>query len=152
MKTFYFEEIEIGQVWKSTEYRVTREEIIEFAKKWDPQPFHLDDEAAAQSIFRTLVASAPHTFAIQTCLVDKLNGRIAMLAGLSITRFELPHPVRPGDHLHLERRVLANRLSETRPGTGITTLEQLLKNQDGRIVLETIHNIMVTCRPDRNKD
>ena len=146
MKTFYFEEIEIGQIWKSTEYLVSRDEIIEFAKKWDPQPFHLDDEAAAQSIFGTLVASAPHTFAIQTCLVEKLNGRIAMLAGLGITRFELPNPVRPDDRLHLERRILEKRLSQTKPGTGILTFEHLLKNQDDGIVLETVHNIMVSCR------
>jgi len=152
MKTFYFEEIEIGQVWKSTEYRVTRDESIEFAIRWDPQPFHLDDEAAAQSIFGTLVASAPHTFAIQTCLVEKLDGRVAMLAGLAITRFELPHPVRPGDLLHLERRILTKRISKTRPNTGIITFEHLLKNQDDQIVLETVHKIMVSCRPDRNKD
>ena len=148
MKTFYFEEIKIGQVWESTEYRVSRDEIIEFAKRWDPQPFHLDDEAAAQSIFGTLVASAPHTFAIQTCLVEKFGGHIAMLTGLGITRFELPHPVRPGDRLHLERRILTKRLSQTKPGTGIITFEHLLKNQDDRIVLETIHKIMVGCRPD----
>lgn len=152
MKTFYFEEIKIGQFWRSTEYLVTRDEIIEFAKRWDPQPFHLDDEAAAQSIFGTLVASAPHTFAIQTCLVEKLDGRIAMLAGLSMPRFELPHPVRPGDRLHLERRILTKRLSQTKPGTGIISLEQFLKNQDDQIVLETRHNIIVSCRPTEEQD
>lgn len=152
MKTFYFEEIKIGQFWRSTEYLVTRDEIIEFAKRWDPQPFHLDDEAAAHSIFGTLVASAPHTFAIQTCLVEKLNGRIAMLADLGITRFELPNPVRPGDHLHLERRILTKHLSQTKPNTGIITFEHLLKNQDDLIVLETIHKIMVSCRPTEEQE
>ena len=147
MKTFYFEEINIGQVWKSTEYLVTRDEIIEFAERWDPQPFHLDDEAAAQSIFGTLIASAPHTIAIQSYLVEKLDGRVAMLAGLGMSRLELPHPVRPNDRLHLERRVLEKRLSQTRPNAGIITFEHLLQNQDDRIVLETRHNIMVSCRP-----
>jgi acyl dehydratase len=151
MTILYFEEIKIGQVWKSTEYRVSREEIIEFASRWDPQPFHLDDEAAAQSIFGTLIASAPHTYAIQCYLIEKLDVRIALLAGLGTPRFELPHPVRPGDRLHLERRILAKRLSQSKPGRGIITTEDLLKNQDDRIVLDSRNNIMVSCRPAGKK-
>jgi len=152
MKTFYFEEIKIGQVWKSTEYRVTRDEIIEFASRWDPQPFHLDDEAASKSIFGTLIASAPHTIAIQSYLVEKLDGRVAMLAGLGMSRLELPHPVRPNDRLHLERRVLEKRLSQTRPNTGIVTLEHLLKNQDDQVVLESRNKIMASFRPAGEKE
>lgn len=152
MKTFYFEEINIGQVWKSTEYLVTRDEIIEFASRWDPQPFHLDDEAAAQSIFGALIASAPHTIAIQSYLVEKLDGRVAMLAGLGMSRLELPHPVHPNDRLHLERRVLEKRLSQTRPNTGIITVEHLLKNQDERIVLESRNKIMACLKPTGEQD
>jgi acyl dehydratase len=152
MKTFYFEEIEVGQMWESSEYLVTRDDIIAFAKRWDPQPFHIDDEAGARSIFGTLTACVAHTFAIHTHLVQKLESQIAMLAGLAITKFELPHPVRPLDWLRLERHILAKRLSSSKSDRGIITTDQFLKNQDDHLVMDSRHKIMVSCRPTREKD
>ena len=148
MKTLYFEDLEMGQIWVSPDYRVTRDEMIEFAERWDPQPYHLDDEAGAPSLFGTLIASASHIFAIHAHLIEKLEARIDLIAGLGVPRFELPHPVRPGDRLRLVRRVLSKRLSESKLDTGLVTTEQLLKNQNDQIVLETRHNMMVGCRPD----
>ena len=139
-------------MWESCEYLVKRDEIIAFAKRWDPQPFHIDDEAGARSIFGTLTASVAHTFAIHTHLVQKLESQIAMLAGLAITRFELPHPVRPGDRLRLERHILDKRLSKSNSDRGIVTTDQFLKNQDNQLVMDSRHKILVNCGSTREKD
>jgi acyl dehydratase len=69
-----------------------------------------------------------------------------------MSRLELPHPVHPNDRLHLERRVLEKRLSQTRPNTGIITFEHLLKNQDERIVLESRNKIMACLKPTWEQD
>jgi acyl dehydratase len=82
MKTFYFEDLEIDQMWESPDYPVTRNEIIAFASRWSPQPYHINDEAAGQSIFGSLVACESHIFAIKSSLGDKLEDRVFMLAGL----------------------------------------------------------------------
>jgi len=114
---------------ESPDYLVTRDEMIAFASRWSPQPHYIDEDAAVRSIFGTLVACESHTFAILVSLVDKLEDRVFMLAGLGVRDIEFPHPVCPGDHLHLVRRVLTKRLSQTRSSIGIITLEHLLKTQ-----------------------
>ena len=151
MKELYFEDIMIGQKWESPEYLVTRDEIIDFAKKWDPQPFHIDEKAAARSIFKILTASVAHTFAIMSYLVNQIEERVLFLAGLGTPKFEIPRPVLPGDRIRLQRRVLSKHLSRTKPDRGIVTVEYLVKNQDNQIVLDTGHKIMVPCRPDTKK-
>ena len=93
-----------------------------------------------------------HTFAIHTHLVQKLESQIAMLAGLAMTRFELPHPVRPADRLRLERHILAKRLSKSKSDRGIITTDQFLKNQDDQMVMDSRHKILVNCRPTSEKD
>ena len=80
-------------------------------------------------------------------LVDQIEEQILFLAGLGTPKFEIPHPVLPGDRLRLQRRVLSKHLSRTKPDRGIVTVEYLVKNQDSQIVLDTGHKIMVPCRP-----
>jgi len=147
MKTLYFEDLEIGQIWVSPDYRVTRDEMIAFASRWSPQPCYIDDEAASLSIYGTLVACESHTFAILISLVDKLEKRVAMLAGLGVRDIEFPYPVYPDDRLSLQRRVLDKRVSQTKTDRGVVTFEHLLKNQKDQVVLDSKHNLLVSRRP-----
>jgi acyl dehydratase len=147
MKTFYFEDLEIDQMWESPDYPVTRNEIIAFASRWSPQPYHINDEAAGQSIFGSLVACESHIFAIKSSLGDKLEDRVFMLAGLGVRDLEFLHPVYPGDRVRLQRRVLNKYLSKTKNDRGIITFEQLLRNQKGQVVLDSKLKLLVGLRP-----
>ena len=147
MKTFYFEDLEIDQMWESPDYLVSRDAMLAFSSRWSPQPYHIDDEAAGRSIFGSLVACESHIFAIQASLVDKLEDRVVMLAGLGVRDIEFPHPVFPGDRVRLQRRVLDKNVSQTKIDRGIITFEHLLKNQDNRVAFNSIHKLMIARRP-----
>lgn len=139
-----YKDIEVDKVWVSEEYSVTREEVIEYASRWDPQPFHLDDAAAEKWIFKKLTASASHTFAILGYLASTLD-QIDLLAVLGMEKLEIIHPVFPGDRLNLQRRILSKRRSRTRPDRGIVEVEYRLNNQNGKIVMEAHNKLMVGC-------
>jgi len=109
MTQLYFEDAEIGMTSKAGPYLVSKEEIVQFAKQYDPAPRHLDEEAAARSIFGGLTASSAHTFSIFISLTPKLQPRLHVLAGMGWDELRLPNPVRPGDELDLELIVLEKR-------------------------------------------
>ncbi|WP_018318194.1 MaoC/PaaZ C-terminal domain-containing protein [Bradyrhizobium sp. WSM2793] len=148
MTSRYFEEIEVGDSFKAGPYFVSKDEIIQFAKQFDPRPFHLDEEAAARSVFAGLSASAAHTFAIFISLTNKLQPPRRVLAGLGWDELRLPNPVRPGDELDLEVTALEKRESKSKPDRGIVRNQVRLRNQRREIVLQAIGNILVARRPD----
>jgi len=90
-----------------------KDEIIQFAEKYDPRPFHIDEAAAARSVFAGLSASAAHTFAIFYSLTNKLHPPIRAIAALGYDELRLPNPVRPDDELDLDVRVLEKRESKS---------------------------------------
>jgi acyl dehydratase len=144
----FFEDLVIGAEQRSAEpFLVTRDEVVEFARRWDPQPFHLDEEAARSSIFGGLTACAAHVFAIQCRLAAELDPPFALLAGLGGDGFELLHPTRPGDRLELRRRIESRRESRTRPDRGIVQFSHEILNQDGVAVCRTLGRAMVARRP-----
>jgi acyl dehydratase len=151
MKTLYFEDLVIDQMWESPDYRVTRDEMITFASRWSPQPCYINDEAAGQSIFGSLVACESHIFAIKSSLVYKLEDRVFMLAGLGVRDLEFLHPVYPGDRVRLQRRVLNKHHSKTKNDRGIITFEQLLRNQKDQVVLDSKLKLLVGLRPTPTK-
>ncbi len=103
MTSLYFEEAEVGKLRTAGPYLVSRNEIIEFAQKYDPQPFHINEEAAARSVFAGLTASAAHTFAILLSLLNKAQPySLRTLAGLGWDELRLPIPVRPETSLDLK--------------------------------------------------
>src|SRR6266550_6961479 len=104
----YFEDNEVVDIRKSGAYLVSKDEIIQFAKQYDPRPFHIDEEAAARSVFAGLSASAAHTFAIFISLTCKMQPPIFAIAGMGYDELRLPNAVRPGD---LESTVLEKRES-----------------------------------------
>jgi hypothetical protein len=90
MTSGYFEDVEVGDSRKAGPYFISKDEIIQFARQYDPRPYHIDEEAAARSLFAGLSASGAHTFAIYIFLTDKLQPPIHALAGLGYDELRLP--------------------------------------------------------------
>jgi acyl dehydratase len=145
----YFEDFVVGQIDKpSGRVRVEKDEIIAFARKFDPQPFHLDDEAARTSIFGRLVASGWHTAAMTMKLVAGSEYRaVTGTIGLGFDGLRWPIPVYPGDELRIESEILEKRPSKSRPDRGLLKIRTLTFNQNGQVVQELIANAMVPRRP-----
>ncbi|MBJ20299.1 MAG: acyl dehydratase [bacterium] len=127
-------------------YEVERDEIIEMAIRWDPYPFHVDEEAARASVFEGLAACAPHIFAISARLSHDLPGPLALIAGLGGDGFHLLAPVRAGTRVRLLRRFLATRTSRSRPDAGVVSIEDTLVMPDGEAVFRTSGAMLVARR------
>jgi acyl dehydratase len=110
---------------------MTRDEIVEMAQRFDPQPFHLDDEAAAASHFGGLVASGLHTLAASIRLGAGEVPATAAVAGLGLDEIRMLQPVRPGDRLEQTTEVTELRPSASRPDRGIVRGKRTVRNQDG---------------------
>src|SRR5271167_2426596 len=149
----YFEDFAVGQAFKpSGRVRVDKDDIIAFAQKFDPQPFHLDEEAARKSIFGRLVASGWHTAALTMSLIARSEYRpVGGTVGLGFDGLRWPTPVLPGDELHIETEVLEMRPSKSRPDRGLLKLRTRTLNQHGQVVQEVIGNAMVPRRPTAEK-
>lgn len=145
----YFEDIEPGQTTRFGSYPVTREEVIAFAQKFDPQPFHLSDEEAAKTHFGRLSASGWHTCAMMmSMLVENMkNNRQAGLGSPGQDELRWLKPVYPGDTLSCEIEVIDKRASNSRPEMGSYRSRITVRNQDGDAVLTTIAIGLIATRP-----
>jgi len=132
----YFEDLEPGSTAKFGRYEVTREEVIEFASKYDPQPFHLSDDAAAQTHFGRISASGWHTCAmVMRMMVDNITERRqAGLGSPGLDELRWLRPVYPGDTLRVETTLLDKTPSRSRPGIGSFRSEVRVFNQDDVMV------------------
>ena len=146
----YWEDVEVGTVERFGAYEVTRDEVLAFARAYDPQPFHLDDEAAAQSLFGRLSASGWHTCAMtMRMLVDHMGKTdMASLGSPGIDELRWLKPVHPGDMLSVETEILEKRPLESRPDVGLHKSLTRVFNQDGVEVMRFISNMMMRRRPD----
>ena len=153
MSERYFEDFAVGQVFKPNGCaRVEKDEIIAFAKKFDPQPFHLDEDAARKSIFGHLVASGWHTAVLTMSLIARGEYRpVGGTIGLGFEALRWPIPVLPGDELRVETEVLETRPSKSRPDRGLLKLRTQTFNQHGQVVQEVVSNVMVPRRPAAEK-
>ena len=132
----YFEDFEPGQVVELGSHTVSEEEIVAFARLWDPQPCHVDPEAARASVFGGLIASGWHTGAVWMRLyVDALLGGSDSRGSPGVEELRWLAPVRPGDTLTGRREVLETTPSERRPDRGTVRIRGELANQDGVTVL-----------------
>ena len=147
MATLYFEDFVIGATRSYGGYEVSKEEIVEFARRWDPQPFHVDEAVAQASVFGGLTASACHTFAISSVLTSRHPDVIKNVAALGFEELRFPNPVRPGDRLSFASECIDRRESRSRPDVGIVTMRSTLANQDGRPVMTMKASFMVQKRP-----
>ena len=148
MTSLFFEEIEVGNRRTAGPYFVSKDEIVEFATKYNPQPFHIDEQAAARSVFGGLTASSAHTFSILILLLTKTEPSLRILAALGWDELRLPTAVRPGDELYLEVSVLEKRESKSNSDRGIVSNQIYLRNQKREIVLQCINTVLVARRPD----
>jgi acyl dehydratase len=132
----YFEDFEPGQVVELGSHLVTEAEIVEFAERWDPQPFHVDPEAAAGSIFGGLIASGWHTCALWMRLyVETTLDGAASMGSPGIEELRWLAPVRPGDPLQGRLTVLETTPSARRPDRGTVRIRGEMVNQDGVVVM-----------------
>ncbi len=145
----YFEDIEVGRTASFGSYAVTREEVMDFAAKYDPQPFHLSDEAAAQTHFGRLSASGWHTCAMVMSMVvaNLKENQQAGLGSPGIDELKWIKPVYPGDTLRCETEILEKRVSASRPEMGIFKSRMRVFNQDDVMVMTFVSNGLVATRP-----
>lgn len=146
----YFEDIEPGTTAAFGRYEVTREEVIEFASKYDPQPFHLSDDEAAKTHFGKLAASGWHTAAMMMrMLVDNMSTmQQAGLGSPGLDEVRWLTPVYPGDILRIETEVLDKRPSRSRADMGSFRSKATVFNQDDVAVMTVISIGLVRRRPD----
>jgi len=145
----YFEDIAIGTKASFGSYKVTREEVMDFAARYDPQPFHLSDDAAARTHFGRLSASGWHTCAMVMSMIVE-NGKKNPSAGLGspgIDELRWIKPVYPGDTLRCETEVIEKRQSQSRPEMGIFKSRMTVYNQDDVAVMSMVSNGLIGTRP-----
>jgi acyl dehydratase len=147
-KQRWFEDYEAGEVVEFGEYPVTQEEIVEFARRYDPQPFHVDPEAAKDSAYGGLIASGWHTCAIMMrLLADGFVSEVASMGSPGLDELRWLAPVRPGDVLRSRIRVLETRRSSSKPDRGLVRLEQEAVNQRGEVVARWVGWNIYRARP-----
>ena len=146
----YLEDLSEGSTFGGARYSVARDEMVEFARKWDPRPIHLDDEAGRAAGFGLAIASGAYTTAIFTRLAlasRAADGGHAVIAGLGAT-MSLPRPVRANDVLAFRAASLEVRPAKTRPDAGIVRMRARLHDQHGEIVYESMTATLVARRPE----
>lgn len=145
----FYEDIELGTSMRVGSYTVGADEIVSYARKWDPLPVHVDEAAARRTIFGGLTASGSHTLAIRVLLAHSLPTREAVIAAGGWDEVMFHQPVRPGDELWLEVTWLEKRRSKSKPDRGIVTALMKLINQHGATVLSHKDTIFMRLRnPD----
>jgi acyl dehydratase len=144
----YFEDFQVGQVHELGSYEVTREELLAFARQYDPQPFHLDEEAARGSIFGGIIASGWQTAAICHRLLVKavLDGSSSM-GSPGVDELRWLRPVRPGDTLSARIEVLEVTPSRSKPDRGSIRTRMEVRNQQGEVVMTESAAVLFRRRP-----
>ena len=147
--TLSFEDFPLGHFGIFGPRHVTREEILAFAAEFDPQPMHLDEEAAKQSMLKGLSGSGWHLCSIMMrMIVDGFIGHAASLGSPGVTELRWLAPLRPGDDLTLDVDVTEARVSRSRPETGILTFKSVMRNAAGQTLCEMISPMIVRRRTD----
>jgi acyl dehydratase len=143
----YFEDYPVGAVFTGGPVLVSEAEILDFARRYDPQPMHVDKAAAEAGQFGGLIASGWHTGAMMMQLLEKhFVPRPGNLASPGLDELRWLHPVRPGDHLSLRATVLSARRSRSKPGQGVVTSLVEMINQNGEVVMTLKPISLIRCR------
>jgi acyl dehydratase len=150
----FLEDLQVGQRFVSGTLRIDEEQIRAFAAQFDPQPFHLDAEAAKETRFGGLVASGWHTAAVTMRLL--VGGGLPIASGIVGAGGEIawPNPVRPGAVLHVESEILELRPSRSRPDRGVVTVRSETRDQAGEVVQVLVARLVVPrrMRPETQGD
>ncbi|MDQ8755462.1 MaoC family dehydratase [Sphingosinicella sp. LHD-64] len=146
----YFEDLEVGRDAYFGSYEVTREEVLEFAGKYDPQAFHLSDEAAAKTHFGRLAASGWHTCAMTMAVIVQHLSKGEGQAGLGspgVDELRWLKPVFPGDMLHVHGKVVEKTPSRSKPDIGAYRSEMTVTNQNDESVMRFTSIVLIRRRP-----
>src|SRR5437764_13105437 len=145
----YFEDLEVGAETYFGSYDVTREEMLEFARKYDPQPFHLSDEDAAKTHFGRMSASGWHTAAMTMAVIARyvVEHEQASLGSPGIDELRWKRPVYPGDTLHVRGKIIEKTPSRSRPEMGSFRTETTVTNQNGETVMTFQSIVLIRRRP-----
>jgi acyl dehydratase len=148
MAVIHLDDLAPGQIHHLGRRRLERDEIVAFARSWDPQPFHLDEQAAAASIYGGLIASGWHTVCVfMRLFADGLLNRAAALGSPGVDELRWLRPVRPGDTLEARLEILEVRPSRSKPDRGIARARSVVVNQAGEEVLTFVATLMFRRRP-----
>lgn len=143
----YFEDVKVGDVTRFGRYEVTREEIVEYARQFDPQPFHLDEEAARASMYGGLIASGWHTAAMLMRMVcDNMIPLSATMGAMGFDDLKWLRPVRPGDVLSAESEI-REKVEGKRPDRAMVKVESRVLNQRGEVVMSLVSLVIYLRRP-----
>ncbi len=142
----YFEDLSDGDHLHCRDVVMTHEAIIDFGNKFDPQPFHTDEDVAAKSIFGGLVASSLHTLSACTRVVVEAQGNLATLSGVGMDQVDMFNPVRPGDILSVEAWWSGLKRSRSKPDRGFATIKCKVTNQREELVVEYGYRYLIACR------
>ncbi|HEY6661495.1 MAG TPA: MaoC family dehydratase [Sphingomicrobium sp.] len=145
----YFEDLEVGAETYFGSYEVTREEVLDFARKYDPQPFHLSDEGAAGTHFGRLCASGWHTCAMTMAVIARkvVDEGQGGLGSPGVDELRWLKPVYPGDTLHVRGKIVETRASRSKPDIGSFRTETTVTNQDGVPVMRFTSIVLIRRRP-----
>ncbi len=142
----YFDDLAEGEKLDCADVIFTRNDIIEFAKRFDPQPFHTDEDAAKKSSFGGLIASSLHTLAACTRSVVEAQGNMAILSGIGMHEVKMFNPVRPGDILSVEARWCELKPSASKPDRGLASIKCKVINQNREAVVDYGYRYLLACR------
>ena len=140
----YFDDFEVGERHDiPASYEMTRDEIVSFAGKWDPQPFHVDEEAAAASVYGTLTACGTHIQAVVLWLAARLPEETAVIGALGYDEVRFHKPARLGDTLRLAIECIETKPSSSKPDRGVVKNRHILTNQDGETIFTQITTLLI---------
>ncbi|HVI04925.1 MAG TPA: MaoC family dehydratase [Sphingomicrobium sp.] len=144
----YFEDLMVGAETEFGSYDVTREEVLEFARKYDPQPFHLSDEEAAKTHFKRLAASGWHTAAMTMAVIARyvVDHQQAGLGSPGIDDLRWRRPVYPGDRLNVRGHILEKTASRSRPEMGSFKTQTIVTNQNDEVVMTFVSIVLIRRR------
>lgn len=149
--TLTFEDFPPGHFGRFGPRRVTRDEMLAFAAEFDPQPMHLDEEAASRSMLQGLSGSGWHLCSIMMrMMVDGFVGRSASLGSPGVTELRWLAPLRPEDELTLDIDVVEARVSRSRPETGLVTFKTVVRNAAGQALCEMVSPMILARRDGPN--
>ncbi len=146
LSKIFFEDLIEGAPLKCREIVITRDAIIDFAKEFDPQPFHVDETAAAESVFGGLIASSLHTLSACTRVIVEAQGNVAILSGIGMDPVRMFNPVRPNDTLYVEAWWSDLQQANSKPDRGYASIKCRVSNQKGSPIVKYGYQYLVYCR------
>ncbi len=142
----YFEDLVEGEYLHCSPIAMTKEAMTSFAGEFDPQPFHINERAAAQSLFGGLIASAIHVLSACTRSVVEAQGDVAILSGVGLDEMKIYNPVRPGDILTIEAWWTDLKISRSKPDRGFAVIRCKVINQKDEPIMEYGYRYIIACR------